>query len=86
MDEQDLLEQYKRTGNLMDLFQDETWVRKMVRIEEEADCDIGAGVEWGICLGKVFANPTVATSRRSRGALCPSINTVIIIELCYPPP
>ncbi len=60
MNEQELLEQYERTGNLMDLFQNGTWVREMVRQENEAGCDIGAGVEWGANLDKVFVNPGAA--------------------------
>ena len=44
MDEQTQAEQYARTGNLMDLCNDEAWVREAARIEEECSGDIGAGV------------------------------------------
>lgn len=36
---------------------DEEWLREAVRIEEEADCDISAGLNWGANLGVVIANP-----------------------------
>ncbi len=36
---------------------DEEWLREAVRVEEEADCDISAGFDWGTNLGAVMANP-----------------------------
>ena len=48
---------YEQTGNLMDLLLNEKWLREAVRIEEEADCDLGAGYDWGASLGAVMANP-----------------------------
>ncbi len=62
MNEQDLFQQYEQTGNLMDLFQNHAWVREMARIEEESECDISAGMEWGVYLGAAFANPDAAES------------------------
>ena len=48
---------YEQTGNLMNLLLDEEWLREAVRIEEEANCDLGAGYGWGASLGAVMANP-----------------------------
>lgn len=36
---------------------DEEWLREAVRIEEEANYDIGAGYDWGASLGAFMANP-----------------------------
>ena len=36
---------------------DEEWLREAVRIEDEADCDISAGFDWGATLGVVMAHP-----------------------------
>ena len=36
---------------------DEEWLREAVRVEEEADCDISAGFDWGTNLGAIMANP-----------------------------
>lgn len=44
MDEQTLAEQFAKTGNIMDLCRDETWVRESARIEAECDGRIEAGL------------------------------------------
>lgn len=36
---------------------DSEWLREAVRIEDEADCDISAGFDWGANLGAVMAHP-----------------------------
>ncbi len=36
---------------------DEEWLREAVRLEDEADCDISAGFDWGATLGAVMAHP-----------------------------
>lgn len=36
---------------------DEEWLIEAVRLEDEADCDIGAGVDWGASLSAFIANP-----------------------------
>ncbi|MEM9009040.1 MAG: hypothetical protein AAGE59_36720 [Cyanobacteria bacterium P01_F01_bin.86] len=36
---------------------DEDWLREAARIEEEADCDISAGYDWGTHTGDFLANP-----------------------------
>jgi hypothetical protein len=35
---------------------DEEWLREAARIEEEADCDIQAGFDWGANLGDYIAS------------------------------
>lgn len=37
---------------------DSEWLREAVRIEDEADCDISAGFDWGANLGAVMAQRT----------------------------
>lgn len=44
MDEQTQAEQYARTGNLMDLCNNEAWVREVARIEDECGGNVGAGI------------------------------------------
>ena len=36
---------------------DEDWLREAVRLEEEADCDVSAGYDWGTHLGAMMTNP-----------------------------
>ncbi|MBD1930117.1 hypothetical protein H6F74_28430 [Trichocoleus sp. FACHB-90] len=36
---------------------DEGWLREAVRLEDEADCDIEAGFDWGASLGALIAHP-----------------------------
>jgi len=44
VDEQTLAEQFAKTGNIMDLCRNETWVRESARIEAECDGRIEAGL------------------------------------------
>ncbi|MGD2184449.1 hypothetical protein [Lusitaniella coriacea] len=43
--------------DLMELMLDENWVREAACLEDEADCDIEAGLNWGANLGVLVANP-----------------------------
>ena len=36
---------------------DEAWLREVARQEEDADCDISAGYDWGTHLGEYLTNP-----------------------------
>jgi hypothetical protein len=44
MDDRTLAEQHARTGNLMDLCQNETWLRESAQIEDEAGGNVEAGL------------------------------------------
>lgn len=43
--------------NIMAQLQDPQWAQEAARIEESANCDIGAGSEWGSLLGQFMTNP-----------------------------
>jgi hypothetical protein len=43
--------------DLIAQMRDPQWLQDAGRIEDEADCDIGAGRDWGDQLGKVLSNP-----------------------------
>jgi hypothetical protein len=45
------------SGDVMDLFQDEAWLREAVRIEDEFGGEISAGPELGAGWGKFWADP-----------------------------
>jgi hypothetical protein len=43
--------------DLIAKMQDPQWLQAAARIEDEANCDISAGRDWGDQLGKVLSNP-----------------------------
>jgi hypothetical protein len=43
--------------DLMELMLDENWVREAACLEDEADCNIEAGLDWGANLGALAVNP-----------------------------
>ena len=43
--------------DIMAQLQDPQWALEAARLEEEANCDIGAGHDWGPLLGQFMANP-----------------------------
>jgi hypothetical protein len=43
-------------ANLMDLMQDDQWLRQAVEIEDELECDVAAGLGYSPELGEVLRN------------------------------
>jgi hypothetical protein len=46
------------SGDVMDLLNDEVWLREAIRTEEESGGDISAGPNYGANLGRFLENPT----------------------------
>jgi hypothetical protein len=50
-------EQNQAALELLAQMRDPQWLQAAARLEDEANCDIGAGRDWGDQLGKMLANP-----------------------------